>query len=104
MQPGEFKKVDMKLSICLPEQIVKACTLLPAFSKNKLKLENCQYISADNNIINLNQPINIPWKPQLELVNGNMNTVFLINKRQEIGSITTLNEGIEQLKVKYTKT
>ena len=32
LQPGEFKKVDIKLSICLPEQIITACTLFPSFS------------------------------------------------------------------------
>ena len=45
LPPEEFKKVDMKLSIRLPEQIVIAYTLLPSFNKNGLKLENCQYIS-----------------------------------------------------------
>ena len=66
----------MKLSIRLPEQIVTTCILLPSFSKNGLKLENCQYISADNNVINLNQPINLPWKLQFELVNRSMNNLF----------------------------
>ena len=50
----------------------------------------------DNNINNLNQPINLPWKLQLELVNRNMNTVFSICKKQGIGFVTTLNEGFEQ--------
>ena len=104
LHPGEFKKVDMKLSIRLQEQIVTTCILLPSFSKNGLKLENCQYISADNNLINLNQPINLPWKLQFKLVSRSKNTIFSICKRQEIGYIVPLNEEIEQLKVKYTKT
>ena len=33
LQPGEFKKVDMKLSIRLPEEIITAGTLLPSFTK-----------------------------------------------------------------------
>ena len=94
----------MKLSIRPPEQIVTACILLPSLCGNGLKLKNCQYVSADNNIINLNQPINVPWKLQFDLVNRNTNTTFSICKKQEIGFITSLNEGIEQLKVKYTKT
>ena len=94
----------MKLSICLPDQITIACILSPTLSKNKLKLVNCQYISADNNINNLNQPINLFWKLQYDLVCRNMNTVFSIHKRQEIGFITTLNKGLEQLDVKYSKT
>ena len=91
----------MKLLIFLPEQIIIACTLLPSCSENGLKLENCKNISADNNTINFNQPINLPWKLQLELVNRSMNTIFSIRKRQEIGYIVPLNEGIEQLKVKH---
>ena len=94
----------MKLSIRRPEQIVTCCTLLPAFSKNGLKLENCQYISTDNNIINFNQPINLPWKLQLDLVHRSMNTTFLIRKKQKLAFIVPLNEGLEQLNVKYTKT
>ena len=58
----------------------------------------------DNNINNLSKPINLPWKLQLELVNRNMNTVFAICKKQEIDFITTLNKGLQKLKVKYTKT
>ena len=103
LHPGQFKKVDMKLSIRLQEQVT-ACILSPSFSKNGLKLENRQYISADNNVINLNQPINLPWKLQFELVNRSKNTIFSKCKRQEIGYIVPLNEQIEQLKVKYTKT
>ena len=57
----------MKLSLCLPDQLIAACVLLPSFTENGLKLENCQYISSDNYINNLNQPIILPWKLQLEL-------------------------------------
>ena len=81
----------MKLSLHLPEQIVTAYTLLPSFNESRLKLENCQYILADNNIINLNQTINFLWKLQFELVNRNMNTTFSICKKQEIGFITMLD-------------
>ena len=94
----------MKLSVCRPDQLIAACVLLPPFSQNGLKLENCQYIFLDNNINNLNQPISLPWKLQLELVNRNMNSVFSIRKKQEIGFITMLNGGIEQLDVTYSKT
>ena len=87
----------MKVSIRLPNEIITTCVLLPPFSKNELKLQNCQYISVDNNINNLNKPINLPWNLQLELVIRNMNTVFSIRKKQEIGFITTLNEELEQL-------
>ena len=85
LQPGELKNVDMKLSIRLQNEIIATCVLLPSFSKNGLDLEKCQYISVDNNINNLNQPINLLRKLQLELVDRNMNTVFSIRKKQEIG-------------------
>ena len=71
----------MKLSIHLPEQIVTVCTLLPSFSKNGLKLENCQYIVTDNNINNLNQLINLPWKLQFKLVKRNMSATFSIRTK-----------------------
>ena len=60
LQPGEKAKVDMKLSISPANQIIFGCTLLPTFCENGLKLENCFYISADNDKNNLNQPINLP--------------------------------------------
>ena len=94
----------MKLSISPANQIIFGCTLLPTFCENGLKLENCFYISADNDKNNLNQPINLPQKLQFELVNKSINTTFLIRKRQEIAYITSLNEGMDELKVKYTKT
>ena len=91
----------MKLSVHLPEQVVIACTLLPSLGINRLMLEPCQYISANNNIINLNQLIILPWKLQFELVNRNMNTTFSVRKKQKL---ITLNRGLEQLQVKYSKT
>ena len=103
LQPGKTTKVDMKLSIRPPNQIIFGYTLLSIFCKNGLKLENCFHISAENNTMNLNQPINIPWKLQVELVNRRSNTTFSIGKRQEVGYITSLNEGLGKLKVKYTK-
>ena len=48
----------MKLSISPPNQIIFSCTLLPIFCENGLKLENYFHTSADNNTMNLNQPIN----------------------------------------------
>ena len=51
LQSGESKKLDMKLSILLPNRLVLACTLLPTLCEKGLKLENCRQISADNNTI-----------------------------------------------------
>lgn len=104
VQPGENKKIEMKLSICLPQQIITACALLPSFSENGLKVENCHHISTGNNMMNFNQPINSPWKLKFDLVNRSNNTTFSTRKKQELAFILQLNEGLEQLNVKYTKT
>ena len=93
----------MKLSVHLPEKITAAWVLLPTLSKNGLSMEDFRYISADNNIHNANQPINLPWKIHSELVNRRVNTVFLIRQKQELCFLTTLNEGMNELKVKYVK-
>ena len=88
----------------MPEQTIAACVLLQTLCKNGLCIESFQYISADGNICNVNQPIKLPWKIHFELVNRSTNTVFSICKRQELSFLATLNHGAEELKVKYTKT
>ena len=104
LQPGEFKYVNMKVAVQMPEEIVAVGTLLPTLSKNGLKLENFQYISADNNICNANQPVKLPWKIHFDSVNRSTSgAIFTIFKNQELMFITTLNEGMDKLKVKYTK-
>ena len=103
LQSGETAKVDIKLPIHPPNQIFFGYTLLSIFCENGLKLENCFDISAGNNTMNLIQPINLPWKLQLELVIRSLSTTFSICKRQEIACITSLNEGLDELKVKYIK-
>ena len=34
LRPGEFKHVNMKLAVRMPEQIIAACVLLQTLSKN----------------------------------------------------------------------
>ena len=99
LQPGGNAKLDMKVSIRPPNQNIFGCTLLPTSCENGLKLKYCFYIAADDNTNNLNQPINLPWKLQFELVNRSLNTTFLICKRQEIAYVTPLNEELDELKV-----
>ena len=97
----------MKLSVHTYEQIIPACILLPMLTKNRLCMESYQYMSSNNNknsICNASQPINLPWKVHFELVNRTTNTVFSICKGQELSFLTTLIDGVEELKVKYTKT
>ena len=102
IQPGEFKKIDMKRSTHLRENIITTCLLF--LSENGLKLDNSQYISTENNIVNLNQSLNLPWKLQLDTVYRSLNLTFSIRKKQEIGFIVPLNEGINRIQMKYTKT
>ena len=84
----------------MPEQIVAACD---SFT-NRLKLESFQYISADNNIFNSNQPVNLPWRIHFDLVNRSAEgAIFTISKNQALCFLTTLNKGMDKLKVKYTK-
>lgn len=58
---------------------------------------------AKNNTTNINQPVKLPWKLQFELVNRSLNTVFSMCKKQKSAFITSLNEGIEELRIKCTK-
>ena len=80
--PGKFMNVDMKLSVCLPKEIIAAFILLPTLCKNGFCMESFQYMSADDNICNASQPINLPWKIHFELVNRSTKTVFSICKRK----------------------
>ena len=104
IQPDEYKKNRHETFNSSTRTNCYCHTLLPTFSKNRLKLENYQYISMDNNIINFKQLITLPWKLQLDLVNSSMNATFLIRKKQELAFIVPLGKGLQQLKVKYTKT
>ena len=75
--------VDMKLSICLPKEIIAAFILLPTLCKNGLCMESFQYMLADDNICNASQPINLPWKIHFELVNAKeSNSVSLQSRIQ----------------------
>ena len=65
-------------------------------------MEIFQYISANNNTCYASQPINLPWKVHFELVNKSTNIIFSIYKRQKLYLLTTLIDGVEELKVKYT--
>ena len=100
LRPGNYTQVDMKTSVYIPDEIVATCTLLPTFQQSVLKLENNNYISVIDNMINIHEPLNLPWKIQLELLNRNIdNITFSINKGQEIGYFMRINKGLEILNV-----
>ena len=76
----------------MPEKIVGVSALLPTLSKNGLKLENFQYILADNNICNAYQLVTLPWKIHIDLAHRSMSRVIFM-----------LSEGKDKLNVNYTK-
>lgn len=101
LRPWALRHVNMKMAAWMPEQIVAACD---SFT-NRLKLESFQYISAGKNFCNANQPVNLPWRIHFDLVNRSTEgAISTICKNQELCFITTLNKGVDKLKVKYTKT
>lgn len=92
----------MKLSVYAwtNEKIIAAWVLLPTRSKNGLNMEGFHYTSADNNICNAIQLINLPWNAHFELVNRSAYTVFSVRKKNI--SVSWL-PGMNELKVKYTR-
>ena len=89
LQPGEVKNVKMIIKVRLPSHLVGCCKLLQTFSDNGIKLLNSQYISSGSNTASLNQPVDLPWSLNLEIFNRNLNDIFQLNKRQEIGFFFT---------------
>ena len=105
----------MKLKIRMHKNIVGSCTLLQTFDKNGIKLLNSQHISSEANIaINQNYPDNDqqqrrdddlppPWILTLEIFNRNMNTIFQLRRKQEIGFFVILNDEGEEIRHRYKK-
>ena len=99
LQPGEKMNIDMKLKMRMQKNIVGSCTLLQTFDEYGIKLLNLQHISSEANIaINQNCPdqqredLPPPWTLTLEVFNRNMNTIFQLKKKQEIGFFVILND------------
>ena len=102
----------MKLKIRIQKNIVGSCMLLQIFDKNGIKLLNSQRISSEANIaINQNYSDNDqqrdellpPWILTLEIFNRNMNTIFQLKRKQEIGFFVILNNGGEEIRHRYKK-
>ena len=80
----EFKfsqvKFDMKPKIMLPKSVVGSCRLLKTFEENEIKLLNSNYISqrSSNDLL-------ILYILTLEVLNKNMNNIFQLKRKQEIG-------------------
>ena len=102
----------MKLKIRMQKNIVGSCMFLPTFDKNGIKLLNSQHISSEVNIaINQNYPDNDqqrddlppPWILTLEIFNRNLNAIFQLRRKQEIGFFVILNDGGEEIRHRYKK-
>ena len=52
----EVKKINMKLRLRLPSDLVGCYTLLQTFSCSRITLLNSQHISSELNTASLNQP------------------------------------------------
>ena len=103
IRPGKINTIKTKLKIRLLKNLVDCCVLLTAFSDNGIKLLNYQHISSETNFSRSNQPVDLPWYLTLEIFNQNMNTVFQLNKKQEMGFFHILNDGGEEIRHIYKK-
>ena len=92
----------MKVAVNMPNNIVGTCTLLLSPEREELRIQNNQYVSIEKNVLNIGQPVNLPWNIKLELLNRNTNiTTLRIRKRQETGYFMTINEVMEVFQLKY---
>ena len=93
----------MKIKVRLPSGLVGCCTLLQTFSDNGIKLLNSQHILSESNTVSLNQPVDLSWSLTLEVFNRNLNTIFQLSKRQEMGFFHIFNDRGEEIKHAYKK-
>ena len=70
----------MKLKIILPKSVVGSCRLLKTFEENGIKLLNSSYMSQRSN-----NDLLILYILALEVLNKNMNNIFQLKKKQELG-------------------
>ena len=105
LQPGEFKEVKMKLKWRFSKNIVGTCVLLQTFSIHGLKLLNSNTIArSENNRILQNHLTREgdnddlpPWFLSFELFNKNLNKIFQIRKKQEIGYFMIINDARKEI-------
>ena len=86
----------MKLKIILPKSVVGSCRLLKTFEENGIKLLNSSYISQRSN-----NDLLILHILALEVLNKNMNNIFQLKKKQEIGFF--ILDGWEEIRRQYKK-
>ena len=103
LKPGEIKTIKTKVKMRLPKNLIGCCTLLKTFSDDGIKLVNSQHISSESNTTNLSQPADLPWYLTLKIFNQNMNTIFQLNKKQEVGFFHIVNDGGKEIRHIYKK-
>ena len=111
LQPGKIKEVNMKLKLKISRNIIGTCILLQTFSNYGLKLLNSNTIAqSENNKIlqnHLNQDgddDNLPpWFLSFKLFNKNLNKIFQIRKKQEIGYFIIVNDAGEEMRYSFKK-
>ena len=52
--PGEYKSVDIKIGITLPQNIQWTCILLPSLANERLYIVDCSTISNESIVTDLN--------------------------------------------------
>ena len=95
----------MKLKLKISRNIIGTCILLQTFSNHGLKLLNLNTIAqSENNKILQNHldryedDDNLPpWFLSFELYNKNLNKIFQIRKKQEIGYFIILNNAGKEI-------
>ena len=111
LQPGEVKEVNMKLKLKISRNIIGTCILLQTFSNHGLKLLNSNTIAqSQNNRILKNHLTREgdnddlpPWFLSFELYNKNVNKIFQIRKKQEIGYFIILNDVGKEIRHSFKK-
>ena len=111
LQPGEVKEVNMKLKLKISRNIIGTCILLQTFSNHGLKLLNSNTIAqSENNRILQNHLTREgdnddlpPWFLSFELYNKNLNKIFQIRKKQEIGYFIILNDAGKEIRHSFKK-
>ena len=111
LQPSEIKVVHMKLKLKISRNIIGTCILLQTFSNHRLKLLNSNTIAqSENNKILQNHldrdedGDNLPpWFLSFELYNKNLNKIFQIRKKQEIGYFIILNNARKEIRHSFKK-
>ena len=70
----------MKIKLRLPNNLAGACTLLPSFLNNNIKLLNSFPVAIDGVIASQNQAIDLPYVFTLKIQNENMNITIQLEK------------------------